>query len=276
VSRPDRAWLLQALARGESVRVQITGAGGKIYDFKPEVKCRLQEDVFYYVVCRFLRPLAAQSLISRIEDVEYVILCSEKGAYGNIIAKFDIGKLRSATVQSDQFFLTTWSLPRAPGPTHKERIDPRLVWTRSIKTVQYTLPRELLVRKWGIRNGHGDTYEETLDEADAQPAKRRAEVVVIDSDSDDDRAGAGAGAGAGARAGAGSGDSGAGGARGAAASAARVDMAARSDSESDQGSPNTQWRERRAARLELEEQKRFRTACMYGDLLTLGLSRLYV
>jgi hypothetical protein len=71
--------------------------------------------------------------------------------------------------------------------------------------------------KWGIRNGHGDTYEETLDEADAQTAKRRAEVVVIDSDSGDD----------------GAGGSRAGGSRGAAASAARVGTAARSDSESD-------------------------------------------
>jgi hypothetical protein len=55
-SKPDRAWLLQALKHGESARVQITGARGQIYHFKPEIKCRLQEDVFYYVVCRFLRP----------------------------------------------------------------------------------------------------------------------------------------------------------------------------------------------------------------------------
>jgi hypothetical protein len=282
VSNPDRAWLLQALKRGESVRVQITGAGGEIYDFKPEVKCRLQEDVFYYVVCRFLRPPPARSLIARIEDVEFVILCSEKGVYGNIIERFDIVKLRSATVRSDQFFLTTWSLPRAPGPSHKERIDPRLVWTRSIKAIQYTLPLALLVRKWGIRNGYGDTYEETLDEetldeADAQTRKRSAEVVVIDSDSDDDRAGARAG---GARAGgSGAGGSGAGGSR-AAASAARVDVAVRSDSESDQDpdSPGTQWRKNQLRKLSARldgPQKTHRTTCMYGDL-TLDLSRLYV
>jgi hypothetical protein len=95
-----------------------------------------------------------------------VILCSEKGACDSIIERFDIKKMRSATVQSHQFFLTTWSLPRTQGPTHKERLDPRLVWTRSSKTIQYTLPQELLVRKWGIRNGHGDTYEETLDETE--------------------------------------------------------------------------------------------------------------
>jgi hypothetical protein len=288
VSNPDRAWLLQALKRGESVRVQITGAGGEIYDFKPEVKCRLQEDVFYYVVCRFLRPPPARSLIARIEDVEFVILCSEKGVYGNIIERFDIVKLRSATVRSDQFFLTTWSLPRAPGPSHKERIDPRLVWTRSIKAIQYTIPLALLVRKWGIRNGYGDTYEETLDEetldeADAQTRKRSAEVVVIDSDSDDDRAGAraggaragGSGAGGSGAGGSGAGGSGAGGSR-AAASAARVDVAVRSDSESDQDpdSPGTQWRKRISARW-YGPQKIARTTCMYGDL-TLGLSRLYV
>jgi hypothetical protein len=217
----------------------------------------LQEDVFYYVVCRFLRPPPAGALVARIEDVEYVILCSEKGAYGNTIERFDAGKLRSAAVQSDQFFHTTWGLPRAPGPSHKERIDPRLVWTRAVKT--YTLPLELSVRKWGTRNGYGDTYEEALDEADAQTGKRRAEVVFIDSDSDD----------AGARA-----DSGAGGARaggsGAAASAARGD----SDSESDPDSPGTQWRKRLSATWD-SPPKAQRTACMSGDL-TLALSRLYV
>ena len=28
------------------------------------------------------------------------------------------------------------------------------------------------MREWGIRNGHGDTYEETLDEDDTQTAKQ--------------------------------------------------------------------------------------------------------
>ncbi len=173
-----------------SLRVQITGAHGQTYHFKPKIKCRLQEDFFYYVVCRFLRPQAARSLdddddvFSRIEDIEYVILCSEQGAYGNLTERFDMATLGSASVESHRFFLTTWSLPRARGTARKERIDPRLVWTQSAsgKPIQYTLPAELLVRKWGIRNGYGDTYDETLDE-DTQPAKQ---AVFIDLDPGED------------------------------------------------------------------------------------------
>jgi hypothetical protein len=70
--------LPQALKKSASLRVQIQGAHGLTYHFKPEVKFRLLKDVSYYVVCRFLRPQAAHSLVSRIDDVEYVIPCSEQ------------------------------------------------------------------------------------------------------------------------------------------------------------------------------------------------------
>jgi hypothetical protein len=74
----------------------------------------------------------------------------------------------------------------------------------------------------------------------------------------------------------------AGGARGAAASAVRVDTAARSDSESDPDSPASKWRKRLTNRWYGPDadgvQKKPRTTgrCMYGDLSTLDLSRLYV
>jgi hypothetical protein len=56
-----------------------------------------------------------------------------------------------------------------------------------------------------------------------------------------------------------------------------LDTAVRSDSESDPDSPATRWRKRLSERrYGPDPQKRLRTTCMYGDLLTLGLSRLYV
>jgi hypothetical protein len=133
------------------------------------------------LVCRFLRPQAAHSLVSRIDDVEYVIPCSEQGAYGNITERFVTAKLRG--VQSHQFFLTTLPLPTARAPAHKGNIDQRLMLPQASKLIHYTLPEKVWVRRWGIRNERGEEYDEILDEdEDAQPAKQggaRAGAVVF-------------------------------------------------------------------------------------------------
>ena len=162
-----------ALKKSASLRVQIQGEHGLTHLFKPEVKCRLSQDVSYYVVYRFLREQAARSLVSRIDDVEYVILCSEQGAYGNITERFDMEQLAKKRVESHQFFLKEhiWPLPKAGAPARKGHIDPRLMLPQASKLIHYTLPEELLVRTWGIRNGYGETYDEILD-GDSQPASR--------------------------------------------------------------------------------------------------------
>ncbi len=40
-----------------------------------------------------------------------VVSADEKGAYGNLTERFDMATLRSASVESHEFFLMTWSLP---------------------------------------------------------------------------------------------------------------------------------------------------------------------
>ena len=170
-----------ALKKSASLRVQIQGEHGLTYHFKPEVKGRLFQDVSYYVVYRFLREQAAQSLVSRIDDVEYVILCSEQGAYGNILESFIMEELAKKRVGSHQFFLKehTWPLRKAGG-------------ARASKLINYTLPEKVRVRRWGIRNERGEEYDEILDDeileedapaAGSAAAGKRARAAFVDQDS---------------------------------------------------------------------------------------------
>ena len=154
--------------------VAVTAHGTTSF-FAPRKTCRLERDICFYVVHRFLkapgerpgeRPAAggARAIEDAIEDVEYVIVCGEDGAFGDVMRRFCQADLAKHVPVSHNFYTYSVRLPsRSPaGPAAHARVDGALVHTPQRAAPQYAPLAPVARRRWGIRNADGDRHTESL------------------------------------------------------------------------------------------------------------------
>jgi hypothetical protein len=168
---------------GQTVAVT---AHGTTSHFAPRQTCRLERDICFYVVHRFLKapgergaagPAAAgaRAIEDATEDVEYVIMCGEGGAYGDVMRRFCQADLAKHVPVSHNFYTHSVRLPRPAAEAHARvgastdarthaRIDATLVHTPHSAAPQYAPLAPVALRRWGIRNSDGDKHTESREE----------------------------------------------------------------------------------------------------------------
>ena len=164
---------------GQTVAVT---AHGTTSHFAPRQTCRLERDICFYVVHRFLKapgergaagPAAAgaRAIEDATEDVEYVIMCGEGGAYGDVMRRFCQAELAKHVPVSHNFYTYSVRLPRPAAEAHARvdarvdaRIDATLVHTPHSAAPQYAPLAPVALRRWGIRNSDGDKHTESREE----------------------------------------------------------------------------------------------------------------
>jgi hypothetical protein len=157
--------------------VAVTAHGTTSY-FAPRQTCRLERDICFYVVHRFLNAPGergaaaaaggARAIEDATEDVEYVIMCGEDGAYGDVMRRFCQADLAKHVPVSHDFYTYSVRLPRpaAEAPARVgARIDAALVHTPQRAAPQYAHLAPVALRRWGIRNSDGDKHTESLAES---------------------------------------------------------------------------------------------------------------
>lgn len=149
------------------LRAELAAATGVLH-YTPEPTCRLQDDLFYYAVHRFLRPTGCCA-----RDLEYVIACGPHALFGDIAARFPpaaLGALAGAP------FARALAAPRAPAraPPAPPALDPLLVWRAAPRAYARPPPAK---RARGVRDEygeiqHGESAVELLSDSssDEEPA----------------------------------------------------------------------------------------------------------
>jgi hypothetical protein len=148
----------------------VTAHGTTSY-FAPRKTCCLERDFCFYVVHLFLKDLGELGLTASqdagtcaiedvIEDVEYVIMCGEDGAYGYVMCRFCQSELAKHVPVSHYFYTYIVSLP-GPATKAHARIDCTLVHTPQRVAMQYAHLSPVALRRWGIRNSDRDKHTDT-------------------------------------------------------------------------------------------------------------------